>query len=171
MNPYIFIMAVQSLASPPVLHFYSLHSRSVFSGSLSSKLPLTPKPSPSRCHRLCLCRRSSRWPGRDAEWLAGSCTRRGCREWSRGPAEGGEPGGSTQPGPRPAVGWRGGNPPLVGPRTLRRSAGPSSRGSSREAAPEGAQESTEFIYIAMWKQILLKVRLLCVGNSVVRITP
>lgn len=144
---HIYIMVVQSLTAPLVFYFYSLHPQSVFSCSLSSKLHLTPKPSPSRCHQRHLCRRSSRCPGHDAEWLADSCTRHGYRGWSTGPAEGGEPGGNTQPGPRPAVGWRGENPPPAGPRTLRRSAGPSSRGSSHEAAPERAQESMKFINI------------------------
>lgn len=152
---WIHILVVQSLALPHVFQFHSLHSKSC---SLFSKLHLTPKLSPSQCHRLHPCHRSSLCPGHDAEWLAGSCRRRGCRGWSTGPAEGDEPGGNTQPGPRPAEGWRGGNPPPAGPRTLRRSAGPSSKRSSHEASPMGAK--TEYMMMSI--QILSKVAFLWV---------
>lgn len=100
-----------------------------------SHLHLTPRLSPSHCYRLHLGLRSSRCPGRGAGWPAGSCTRPGCTGWSTGPAAGVGPGGSMQPAPGPAEGWPGGSPPPAEPRSLRQSAGRSSRGSSREGGP------------------------------------
>lgn len=113
---------------------------------------LKPRPSPSHCHQLHLVRRSIRCPGHGAGPLADSCTQPGYTGWNTGPAGGVGPGDSMQPVPGPAEGWPRGSPPPVKPRSLRHSAGLSSRELSHEAGPVDPKS------LMIWQQEVKQVK-------------
>lgn len=89
---------------------------------------------PSQRHLPCRSSLLPQSPG-DA-WQAGSCRRRGCREWSTCPAGGAGPGDSTRRAPRPEAGWAAGSPPPAELRSWCRPAGQSSREMFHGAEPE-----------------------------------